>query len=166
MASDLRVGKIVECTRHPESAKLYIEKIDLGEGRLRTIGSGLQEFVTLEQMTEGLCIVYANLKPRKLADIMSEGMVMCAGNEEHTVIEIMRPPEGSKVGDRVVLEGNPAGELSQEFCSVLNPKRKIAEKVLPLLSTNGDKEGTFNGVKLITSAGVIKSNTLANCRIS
>ena len=40
-ACDLRVGKIVECTRHPESAKLYVEKIDLGEGRLRTIGSGL-----------------------------------------------------------------------------------------------------------------------------
>ena len=41
LASDMRVAKIVECTRHPESAKLYIEKIDLGEGRLRTIGSGL-----------------------------------------------------------------------------------------------------------------------------
>lgn len=41
LASDFRVGKIVECTRHPESAKLYVEKIDLGEGRLRTIGSGL-----------------------------------------------------------------------------------------------------------------------------
>ena len=32
LACDLRVGKIVECTRHPESAKLYVEKIDLGEG--------------------------------------------------------------------------------------------------------------------------------------
>lgn len=166
LASDLRVGKIVECTRHPESAKLYIEKIDLGEGRLRTIGSGLQEFVSMEQMTEGLCVVFANLKPRKLADIMSEGMVMCAGNEDHTVIEIMRPPAGSKVGDRVVLDGNPAGEMPQDFQAVLNPKKKIAEKVLPLLSTNSDKEGTFNGIKLITSSGVIKSNTLTNCRIS
>ncbi len=48
LAADLRVGKIVECTRHPESSKLYIEKIDLGEGKLRTIGSGLQEFVPIE----------------------------------------------------------------------------------------------------------------------
>jgi aminoacyl tRNA synthase complex-interacting multifunctional protein 1 len=84
LQADLRVGKIVECSRHPESAKLYIEKIDLGEGRLRTIGSGLQEFIPIEQMTEGLCVVFANLKPRKLADIMSEGMVMCAGNADHT----------------------------------------------------------------------------------
>jgi tRNA-binding EMAP/Myf-like protein len=39
---DLRVGKIVECEKHPDSDKLWIEKIDLGEGSLRTIGSGLQ----------------------------------------------------------------------------------------------------------------------------
>lgn len=32
LACDLRVGKIVECSKHPESAKLYVEKIDLGEG--------------------------------------------------------------------------------------------------------------------------------------
>jgi methionine--tRNA ligase beta chain len=83
---DLRVGRIVECEPHPESAKLFVEKIDLGEGRLRTIASGLQEFVPLEDMTKGLCIVFANLKPRKLADLMSEGMVLCAGNEEHTQV--------------------------------------------------------------------------------
>jgi aminoacyl tRNA synthase complex-interacting multifunctional protein 1 len=63
-------------------------------------------------MTDGLCVVYANLKPRKLADIMSEGMVMCASNPEHTSIEIMRPPAGAKVGERITLEGNPAGEMS------------------------------------------------------
>ena len=40
--SDLRVGKIVECEICPNSDKLYIEKIDLGEGSLREIGSGLR----------------------------------------------------------------------------------------------------------------------------
>ena len=102
---DIRVGKIVECTRHPDSAKLYVEKIDLGEGELRTIGSGLQEFVKLEEMTEGLVMVFANLKPRKLADLMSQGMVMCASNIDHTAVELMRPPAGSKIGERVSLEG-------------------------------------------------------------
>lgn len=38
---DLRVGKIVECEIRPDSEKLYFEKIDLGEGTLREIGSGL-----------------------------------------------------------------------------------------------------------------------------
>ena len=39
---DLRVGKIVECTECEGSDKLYIEKIDLGEGQLREIGSGVK----------------------------------------------------------------------------------------------------------------------------
>ena len=167
-ACDLRVGKIVECTRHPESAKLYIEKIDLGEGKLRTIGSGLQEFVPLEQMTEGLCVVFANLKPRKLADIMSEGMVMCAGNADHTAVEIMRPPAGCKVGERVQLEGNPVGGVpcSDSFQPILNPKKKFAEKLMPLLETNDKFEGMFNGVKMMTSQGAITCVSLKNCHIS
>ena len=46
--SDLRVGRILSATRHPDSDKLYVEKIDLGEGRERTIGSGLQLYVPIE----------------------------------------------------------------------------------------------------------------------
>jgi len=42
LKSDFRVGKIVECTTHPDSDKIYVEAIDLGEGRLRKIGSGLR----------------------------------------------------------------------------------------------------------------------------
>ena len=41
-ACDVRVGKIVECTVCENSDKLYIEKIDIGEGQLREIGSGLR----------------------------------------------------------------------------------------------------------------------------
>ena len=47
---DLRVGKIIEAKKHPESDKLYIEQIDLGEGRIRTIGSGLQAHCTIEEL--------------------------------------------------------------------------------------------------------------------
>lgn len=166
MMSDFRVAKIVECKPHPDSEKLYVEQIDLGEGRLRTIGSGLKPFCSLDEMLTGLCVVYANLKPRKMCDFQSEGMVMCASNEEHTHIEIMRPPEGSKVGERVVLEGNPAGELSQEYQAVLNPKKKVAEAVLPMLKTNQDCEGMWNGVKLVTSKGAIKCKTLKDVHVS
>lgn len=52
-------------------------------------------------MKKGLVIVFVNLKPRKLADIMSNGMIMCAANEDKSKIELLRPPEGSKVGERV-----------------------------------------------------------------
>jgi len=38
---DIRVGTILSAEDHPEADSLYVEQIDLGEGRLRTIGSGL-----------------------------------------------------------------------------------------------------------------------------
>lgn len=157
---DLRVGKIVECTPHPQSEKLYVERIDVGEaGKLRLIGSGLQKHVSLSAMTEGLVVVFVNLKPRKLADLMSEGMVMCASNAEHTEIELMRPPEGSVVGERIQLEGNPilGAPVSSAYEAVLNPKKKYAERFLPMLKTNDSCEGTYNGVRLVTSKGSIKA---------
>ena len=42
---DIRIGKIVEVSRHPDAEKLYVEKIDLGEPSPRTIVSGLVDFV-------------------------------------------------------------------------------------------------------------------------
>ena len=155
---DLRVGKIVECAPHPSSENLYVERIDVGEpGKLRTIGSGLQQFIPLSQMTEGLCVVFANLKPRKLGGIMSEGMVMCAKNADQTKFEFIRPPEGSVVGERIQLEGNPilGAQLGSAFEDILNPKKKFSERFLPLLKTNDHFEGTYNGVRLVTSKGVI-----------
>ena len=60
-------------------------------------------------MLDGQCVVFANLKERKLAGIGSEGMVMCAENDDHSEVQLMRPPVGSKVGDRIQLEGDPIG---------------------------------------------------------
>ena len=73
---DLRVGRLLEVTEHPESDKLYVEKIDMGEEEPRQILSGLKLFIPMEQMT-GLVVVLANLKARKLAGMESNGMVIC-----------------------------------------------------------------------------------------
>ena len=162
----MRVGKIVECSRCPDSDKLYIEKIDVGEKELRLIGSGLQQFVPIEQMTEGLCMVFANLKPRKLAHIMSQGMVMCASSADHTQVELMRPPAGAKVGERVFLEGNPISSFSQDPQPELKPKKKHMENFLSKLQTNDSLEASYNGVRVLTSAGPIKAASLKGVGIS
>lgn len=74
----------------------------------------------------------------------------------------MRPPEGSVVGERIQLEGHPIGgePLSNDWQKVLNPKRKIERSLLPLLKTNGNCEGEYNGIKMITKAGPIKCESL------
>ena len=124
--------------------------------------------IPIEEMLEGYVIVFANLKPRKIAGLESNGMVMCASSDDKGVIELIRPPAGSKVGDRVQLTGNPilGQPLSETREEVLNPKKKYFERFLPLIKTNDQAEATYNGITLQTSSGIIKSKTLANSHIS
>lgn len=79
--------------------------------------------------------------------------VLCASTEDHSQVEILRPHPDSKVGERVFLEGL---EFPAEFEKVLNPKHKVTENVLPFCKTDGDLTACFQGVKMMTSAGVIK----------
>lgn len=134
---------------------------------VRQIGSGLQKFVPLPSMA-GLVLVVANLKPRKLAGFESNGMVMAASNQDHTIVELLRPAAGSQVGERIFLEGGSGGEegVVEKLQAVLNPKHKILEKVLPGLKTNEEGEALFNGKRLLTKAGVVKAETLKNANIS
>jgi tRNA-binding EMAP/Myf-like protein len=57
---------------------LYNEKIDIGGGEIKQIASGLRKHLTLEQMQDAMVVVITNLRPRKLAEWPSAGMVMCA----------------------------------------------------------------------------------------
>lgn len=75
---DIRVGRIVEVSRHPDADSLYVEKIDLGEENPRTVVSGLVKFVPIEQMKDRLVVVLCNLKPAKMRGVESAGMVLCA----------------------------------------------------------------------------------------
>lgn len=75
---DIRIGKIVEVSKHPEADSLYVEKIDLGEEQPRTIVSGLVNFIPLEEMQSRMVVVLCNLKPAKMRGIESQGMVLCA----------------------------------------------------------------------------------------
>jgi len=102
---DIRVGKIVEVCKNPNSEKLYNEKVDIGNGEIREIASGLQKFLTLEQMQDAMVVVLCNLKPKKLADYMSHGMVLCAQPADGSVVEFLVPPEGSQPGDLITFEG-------------------------------------------------------------
>lgn len=75
---DIRVGKIVDVSKHPDADTLYVEKIDLGEATPRTIVSGLAKYVPLEEMQNRSVAVLCNLKPAKMRGVESQGMVLCA----------------------------------------------------------------------------------------
>ncbi|CAG9313215.1 unnamed protein product [Blepharisma stoltei] len=150
---DIRVGRIIECWKHPESESLYCEKIDIGEGEPREIGSGLQKHVPLESMS-GLVLVVANLKPRKLAGFLSNGMVLAVSQENK--VDLLRPPQTAITGERIGIFGlkDPVQEL---ILPTLNPKKKIMESCLPWLKTDSEGYACFGDKKLLTSQGPIVS---------
>lgn len=125
---DLRVGKIVSISRHPDADSLYLEKVDFGEVEgPRTILSGLVKYVPIEEMENRLVVGVCNLKPVAMRGIKSYGMLLCASAGEKDGgkdggVEPVCPPEGSVIGDKVEVEGwegrNPL--------EVLNPKKKVS----------------------------------------
>lgn len=153
---DMRVGKIVEVSRHPDADALYLEKIDCGEATPRTVVSGLVKFIPLEEMQNRMVVVLCNLKPAKMRGVTSEAMVMCASTPEK--VEIMSPPVGSVPGDLIMCEGYPRNPDP-----IMNPKKKIFETVAPDLMVNGDFVGTYKGAALIVEGkGPMKAQTLKN----
>lgn len=100
---DLRIGKIVAgiqfskmnynshftkinflllVKKHPDADSLYVEEVDLAEGKTRTIVSGLVKHIPIEEMQDRIAIFMCNLKPAKMRGVLSEGMLMCASTPE------------------------------------------------------------------------------------
>jgi methionyl-tRNA synthetase len=78
---DLRVGEVRFAERVKGSDKLLHMKVDIGEGEPRTIVAGIAEAYTPEQMLGRRVVIVANLQPRKLKGIESNGMIVAASVE-------------------------------------------------------------------------------------
>ncbi|KAI1760856.1 nucleic acid-binding protein [Hypoxylon sp. FL1150] len=164
---DLRVGHILKAIKHPEADSLYVSTIAMGdkpgtddtseyEGQVcRTVCSGLNGLIPLEEMQDRKVVVVANLKPVKMRGIKSCAMVLAASpklkegeaDDHKGPVELVAPPEGAPAGERVTFEGwrgEPEG--------VLNPKKKVWETFQPGFTTTDDLEVVFDG-KLVKEAG-------------
>ncbi|KAF9783319.1 hypothetical protein BJ322DRAFT_1070150 [Thelephora terrestris] len=141
---DLRVGKIVEISKHPDADSLYVEKIDFGEETgPRTVVSGLVKYIPIEEMRDRYLVGVCNLKPASMRGVKSFAMVLCATSKDGKEggIELVKPPENSKIGDKVYFEGpdyENATPLSQ-----LNPKKKIFETIQPSFTTLDTREAAW-----------------------
>jgi methionyl-tRNA synthetase len=78
MEVELKVGKITNVEDHENADKLYVVTIEDGTENGRTICAGLKEYYSPEQMVGKSVVFVANLKPRKLRGVMSEGMMLAA----------------------------------------------------------------------------------------
>jgi tyrosyl-tRNA synthetase len=164
---DVRVGQIVEVSRHPDADKLFVEKIDLGESTgPRTILSGLVPYMTAEELLGKKVLILANLKSAAMRGIISQGMVLCADvtKEDGTkIIELLEPAEESKAGDQVTvagLEGKPDEQLD---CKKKDTAAFAA--ILAELKTSSTGIAEYRGTPLMTVHGPCRARTLTNAMI-
>ena len=96
----LCVGEIIKCEAVPKSKKLLCSQVKMGS-EVRQIVSGISQYYKPEEMVGKKVIVVANLKPAKLAGVLSEGMLLCAENEKGEYV-LLAPesdvPNGVEVG--------------------------------------------------------------------
>ncbi len=78
---DIKVGKVLECKKHPNADKLLVSQIDTGD-KVRQIVSGIAAYYTPEEFVGKTVMVVTNLKPVKLRGELSEGMVLCGSNKD------------------------------------------------------------------------------------
>jgi methionine--tRNA ligase beta chain len=126
---EVKVGRIVDIKKHDQADSLYVEQIDVGEDKPRTIVSGLVNYIPIEKMQNRLVLVCTNLQPAALRGVTSEGMVLAAtkrDKKEVQGLDLVNPPEGAKVGETVSFEGDSA---EPDRPSISNARMKKLLKV-------------------------------------
>ena len=101
---DLRVAKIVECTEVEGSDKLLRLMLDVDEGRLRQVFSGIKSAYQPQDLVGKLTVLVANLAPRKMRFGVSEGMVLAASHADeknNPGLYILEPNSGATPGMRI-----------------------------------------------------------------
>ena len=100
MKVEMKTGKVVDIEDHPNADKLYAVTIEDGPDSTRTVCAGLKGIYQKEQLLGKQVIFVANLKPRKLRGIMSEGMILAADDGDGNVSVLTldsEMPTGSQV---------------------------------------------------------------------
>ena len=81
----MKTGKVISVEEHPNADKLYVVTIQDGPDSTRTVCAGLKEHYDPSDL-EGLNVIFvANLEPRKLRGVLSEGMLLAADDGDGNV---------------------------------------------------------------------------------
>ena len=94
-----QVGKIIACEAVPKSKKLLCSQVKIGS-QVRQIVSGIKAHYSPEEMVGKRVMVVTNLKPAKLAGVMSEGMILCAEDAEGN-LSLMVPEKEMPAGAEI-----------------------------------------------------------------
>ena len=94
-----QVGEIIQCEAVPKSKKLLCSQVRIGSQTLQIL-SGIKAFYSPEEMVGKKVMVVTNLKPAKLAGMLSEGMILCAEDAEGN-LALMKPEKDMPAGAEI-----------------------------------------------------------------
>ncbi len=94
-----QVGEIIACEEVPKSKKLLCSQVKIGS-QVKQIVSGIKAHYTPEEMVGKKVMVLVNLKPAKLAGVLSEGMLLCAEDAEGN-LALMTPEKPMPAGAEI-----------------------------------------------------------------
>ena len=97
-ATDLVIGKVLECEKHPKADKLLVSQIKIGP-EVRQIVSGIAKWYKPEEMVGKKVLVVCNLKPVTLRGVESQGMILCAEDENGNLeaVTVDKVEDGAEV---------------------------------------------------------------------
>ena len=93
------VGEIIKCEPVPKSKKLLCSQVKIGK-EVKQIVSGIRAHYTAEEMVGKKVMVLVNLKPAKLASVLSEGMLLCAEDAEGN-LALVTPEKNMPAGAEI-----------------------------------------------------------------
>ena len=99
---DLRVGKILKAEDIAEANKLYKLTVDLGkEIGKRVICTGIKKHYSKDELKNKKIIVVANLAPRTLRGIESQGMLLAAASSDEKKVILISPEKDVEIGSKI-----------------------------------------------------------------
>ena len=99
MKMQFQVGEIIACEEVPKSKKLLCSQVKIGS-QVKQIVSGIKAHYSPEEMVGKKVMVLVNLKPAKLAGVLSEGMLLCAEDAEGN-LSLMTPEKPMPAGAEI-----------------------------------------------------------------
>jgi len=96
---DLRVVKVLSVENHPNADKLYVIKVNDGEGE-RQIVAGLRPYYTPEQLQGRDIVIVANLEPAVLRGVESNGMLLAA--QDGANVLVLQPERPAAPGSKIL----------------------------------------------------------------
>ncbi|RLN93560.1 hypothetical protein BBJ28_00001719 [Nothophytophthora sp. Chile5] len=133
---DLRVGKVIEVSAHPNSERHYVEKVDIGKGEELVMVMEHQPYFSEEELLDRKVVVLCNLKMVKVVRTRSTGMLLLVSNDKGTV-ELLEPSPEAEIGERVYASGE---ELVDPVTPIQMKKNKVWDTVHKGIKTNNKCE--------------------------